>query len=208
MAHPIMHLLIADKIYSDIKNLIHSYGDFMLGSIAPDAVHEKENYTREMKDISHYRFDKTSTISHFDTFMRAYATPENKDFVMGYLVHLLSDMIWYHAVRVPFKKAFMQTPAQNMSQNQAYYADCDKLAQVLFEEKNVASIIEALSSSKAYSLEGIIDAGDAEAWKDKLIMAYDDRKQTAVHTQYISEQHVREYIEKCAGACAEHLGCL
>lgn len=208
MAHPIMHLLIADKIYYNRSSNIQSYGDFLLGSIAPDAVHEKENYTREIKDISHYRFDKRSSFGHFDTFMEAYATQENRDFVMGYLVHLLSDMIWYHAVRVPFKEAFMQAPSQRMSKNQAYYADCEQITQVLFEEKNVASIIEALNSSKAYSLEGLIDAEDVEAWRDKLIMAYHDRKEIMIHTQYISEQHVRDYIEKCAGACAEYLSCL
>lgn len=205
MAHPIMHLLIADKVYSNIKNFIHSYGDFLLGSIAPDAVHEKEDYTREIKDISHYRFDKNSDISHFDTFMEAYATQENRDFAMGYLVHLLSDMLWYHAVRVPFKEAFMQEPSQSMSKNQAYYTDCEQIAQALFEEKNVARIIEAISSSKAYTLESLIDAEDVEAWRDKLIMAYHGRKQIAAHTQYISEQHVRGYMERCADMCLEYL---
>ena len=205
MAHPIMHLLIADKIYYNRSSNIQSYGDFLLGSIAPDAVHEKENYTREIKDISHYRFDKNSDISHFDTFMGEYAVPENRDFVLGYLVHLLSDMLWYHMVRVPFKEDFLSAPSQNMSKNQAYYADCDKLAQVLFEEKNVARIIEAISSSKAYTLESLIDADDVEAWRDKQIRAYQGRKQMAANTQYISEQHVRGYIERCADMCLEYL---
>ncbi len=57
MAQPMMHLLIADKIYTQRSGSIHSYGDFLLGSIAPDAVHVKENYTREQKDI--YTIDLT-----------------------------------------------------------------------------------------------------------------------------------------------------
>jgi len=205
MAHPIMHLLIADKIYSNKSSNIQSYGDFLLGSIAPDAVHEKENYTREIKDISHYRFDKSSALGHFDTFMGEYAVPENRDFVLGYLVHLLSDMLWYHMVRVPFKEDFLSAPSQNMSKNQAYYADCDKLAQVLFEEKNVVRIIEGLGESSAFTLEGLVDADDVEAWRDKQIRAYQGRKQMAANTQYISEQHVRGYIERCADMCLEYL---
>lgn len=205
MAHPIMHLLIADKIYSNKSSNIQSYGDFLLGSIAPDAVHEKENYTREIKDISHYRFDKRSSFGHFDTFMEAYATQENRDFVMGYLVHLLSDMIWYHAVRVPFKEAFMQAPSQRMSKNQAYYADCEQITQVLFEEKNVASIIEALNSSKAYTLESLIDAEDVEAWRDRVVMEYQDRKKTVEDKQYITEKQIRDYIENCTQECVDYL---
>ena len=53
VAQPMMHLLVADKIYTEIFSSIHSYGDFLLGSIAPDAVHVKEDYTREIKNISH-----------------------------------------------------------------------------------------------------------------------------------------------------------
>lgn len=205
MAHPIMHLLIADKIYYNRSSNIQSYGDFLLGSIAPDAVHEKENYTREIKDISHYRFDKSSDLGHFDTFMGEYAVPENRDFVLGYLVHLLSDMLWYHMVRVPFKEDFLSAPSQNMSKNQAYYADCEQITQVLFEEKNVVRIIEGLGESSAFTLEGLVDADDVEAWRDKQIRAYQGRKQMAANTQYISEQHVRGYIERCADMCLEYL---
>ena len=162
MAQPMMHLLIADKIYEKFS-LIHSYGDFLLGSIAPDAVHVKENYTREVKDRSHYRFNSKSHIDYFDTFINEYHTAENKDFVIGYLVHLLSDMIWYHSIRVPFKEEFQKAPSQNMSMNEAYYADCEQIEQLMFWEKNVPRIIEAINKSNAYSLEGLIDAEDVRA---------------------------------------------
>ena len=208
MAQPMMHLLIADKIYTKIFNSIHSYGDFLLGSIAPDAVHVKENYTREIKDISHYRFDSKSHISYFDTFISEYHTSENRDFVVGYLVHLLSDMIWYHSVRVPFKKEFLKAPSQNMLMNEAYYADCEQIEQLLFWEKNAPHIIEALNGSKAYSLEGLINAEDVEAWREKLIFDYNNREALLLHTQYISEQCIRDYIANCAGECTEYLSSL
>ena len=205
MAQPMMHLLIADKIYTKRIVSIHSYGDFLLGSIAPDAVHEKENYTREIKDISHYKFTSKSQISYFDTFFDEYYTSENKDFVVGYLVHLLSDMIWYHSVRVPFKEAFQKAPLRDMSMNEAYYADCEQIEQLMYLEKNVPRIIEAINRGKAYSLEGLIDAEDVTAWREKLIFDYNNKNNNMYHTRYISEQHIRDYIENCAGECAEYL---
>ena len=205
MAQPMMHLLIADKIYTGNVISIHSYGDFLLGSIAPDAVHVKENYIRELKDISHYRFDSKSHISYFDTFINEYQTSENKDFVVGYLVHLLSDMIWYHSVRVPFKKEFLKAPTPNMSMNEAYYADCEHIEQLMFAEKNASHIIEAVNSGKAYSLEGLIDSENVIAWKEKLIFDYNNKKNILHHTRYISEQHVRDYIENCTKECTEYL---
>ena len=205
MAQPMMHLLIADKIYTKRIVSIHSYGDFLLGSIAPDAVHEKENYTREIKDISHYKFTSKSQISYFDTFFDEYYTSGNKDFVVGYLVHLLSDMIWYHSVRVPFKEAFQKAPLRDMSMNEAYYADCEQIEQLMYLEKNVPRIIEAINRGKAYSLDGLIDAENVKAWREKLIFDYNNKNNNLHRTRYISEQHIRDYIENCAGECAEYL---
>lgn len=204
MAQPMMHLLIADKIYKKF-GLIHSYGDFLSGSIAPDAVHVKGNYTREIKDRSHYGFNSKSHLDYFDTFISEYFTSENKDFAVGYLVHLISDMIWYHSVRVPFKEKFRKAPSQNLSMNEAYYADCEQIEQLMYLEKNAPCIIEALNKSNAYSLEGLIDSGSVKAWKEKLILAYNNKKNIPVHTLYISEQHIRDYIEDCAGECTEYL---
>ena len=205
MAQSMMHLLIADKIYTEKSNSIHSYGDFLLGSIAPDAVHVKKNYIRGMKDISHYRFNSKSHISHFDTFFDEYSTSENKDFVLGYLIHLLSDMIWYHSVRVPFKQKFLQAPSRDMSMNEAYYADCEQIEELLFWEENVPLIIKGITESKAYSLEGIIDAESVSAWKEKLIFAYNNKRDILPHTEYISEQHVRDYVVDCSKECSEYL---
>ena len=205
MAQPMMHLLIADKIYTKNCSSICSYADFLLGSIAPDAVHVKKNYKREIKDISHYSFDSKSNISFFDTFINEYSTSENKHFVVGYLVHLLSDMIWYHAVRVPFEEEFQKEPSQNMSMNEAYYADCEQIEQLMFFEKNASCIIEAVDSGKAYSLEGLIDEEDVKAWKEKLIFDYNNKKNILINTKYISEQHIRDYIANCAEECIEYL---
>lgn len=205
MAQPMMHLLIADKIYTERSGSIHSYGDFLLGSIAPDAVHVKESYTRERKDISHYKFYSESHISHFDPFFHEYKTSENKDFVVGYLIHLLSDLIWHRSVRAPFKEAFQRAPMQDMSMNEAYYADCEQIEQVMFLDQNAPRIIEAINRGKAYSLEGLIDAEDVMSWKEKLIFEYNHKKDILHHTRYISEQHVRDYIADCAGECTEYL---
>ena len=208
MAQSMMHLLIADKVYTEKFSPVYSYGDFLLGSIAPDAVHAKENYTRELKDISHYRFNSKSPISHFDPFFDQYHTPVNRAFAAGYLIHLLSDMIWYHSVRVPFKESFLKAPAHNMSMNEAYYADCEQIEQLLLWEKDASRIVQAICNGKAYSLDGLIDSEDVEAWKEKLIFDYHNKRNLSLHTTYISEQQIRDYIASCAEKCTEYLDSL
>lgn len=206
MAQPMMHLLIADKVYTKNPGSFISYGDFLLGSISPDAVHKNENYTRELKNISHYRFTSESPISHFDTFFDKYYAPGKKDFVAGFLIHLLSDMIWFHSVRAPFKECFLKAPAHDMSMNEAYYADCEQIEQLMFWEEDASRIIKAISESKAYSLEGLIDSEDVKAWKEKLLCDYNNKRKLLTHTIYISEGQIRDYITDCAKKCTEYLG--
>lgn len=205
VAQPMMHLLIADKIYTEKSGSIPSYGDFLLGSIAPDAVHMSTDDTRERKCISHYGFTRESHLSYFDTFFGAFATAENRDFVLGYLVHLLSDMIWYHSVRVPFKERFVQAPFIDRSMNEAYYADCGQIDKLLFWEENAPHIINGIRGGKAYSLEGMIDSESVGAWKEKLILDYHTRRNVHLHTGYILEHHVRDYIADCAKECGRYL---
>ncbi len=92
-----------------------------------------------------------------------------------------------------------------MSMNEAYYADCEQIEQVMFWEKNAPCIIEAINRGNAYSLEGLIDAEDVIAWREKLNFDYNHKKNTLLHTKYISEQHIRNYIANCAGECIVYL---
>lgn len=205
MAQTMMHLLVAEIIYSSKCIPIWSIGDFLLGSIAPDAVHMKENYVRDMKDISHYGFSRQSSIHFFDTFMAKYENATNQDFAYGYLVHLLSDMIWYHEVRVPFKECFAQNPSKDMSMNEAYYADCEQLEQMLYEDEKAADVIESLKVSNAITLEGLIEAEDVEKWKEALLTKYSGRTRITNDTYYISKAQVDDYIAKCAKKCLVYL---
>lgn len=206
MAQPMMHLLVADKVYTEKSAFIHSYGDFLLGSIAPDAVHTKKDYVREMKDNSHYRLNSESPASFFDTFFDTYCASEHRDFALGYLIHLLSDVIWYFSVRAPFKESFGKAPAPDMTLNEAYYADCEQIEHLMFGDQDAARIIEAVKNGKAYSLEGLIDAEAVTAWKEKLLFDHINKRQLSSETAYITEQQIRNYIADCAQKCTEYLG--
>ncbi len=205
MAQPMMHLLVAEIIYSSKHILIRSFEDFLLGSIAPDAVHMKADYVRELKDISHYGFSSQSSIHFFDAFMEKYENADNRDFVCGYLVHLVSDLIWYHHVRVPFKERFAQNPSKDMSMNEMYYSDCEQIEQMLYSHEKAESVIKSLKDSNAITIEGMIDAQDVEKWKDVLLKKYDGRTQDFTDTTYISKQQIEDYIAKCAEQCLAYL---
>lgn len=105
MPGTILHLAIADKVYSIlgdgvIKNLPLFFG----GNIAPDAIHAKKEYQRADKKHSHlcdgihlYGYGYPEKVQLFkdriNAFIEKYYTTagEDRDLYLGYVVHLLVD---------------------------------------------------------------------------------------------------------------------
>ena len=92
-----------------------------------------------------------------------------------------------------------------MLMNEVYYADCEQIQERLFCDGNAPRIIDGIREGKAYSLEGMIDAGSVLAWRDKLISEYSGRGDIIPDTKYISEQQVRGYITGCTEECIRYL---
>lgn len=111
MASWMVHLRIADALLDQIPGL--SPIEFIVGNIAPDSGVPNEDWSA---------FTPSYTISHFKTgtdkagpeaFAEKYFTPELQKtyddrqygFYLGYLTHLLTDMLWSRQIALPsFKK--------------------------------------------------------------------------------------------------------
>ncbi len=100
MPFTMTHLLIADLILRDAPQ-IRKPGDFLLGAVAPDAVHCREGYHSDMKKASHLcvgdeRWGRLTNNEQWRDnvldFLRANYTGERADFIAGYCVHLLTDL--------------------------------------------------------------------------------------------------------------------
>ena len=107
MASWMVHLRIADKLLDAIPNL--SPIEFIVGNIAPDSGVPNEDWSK---------FTPSTKISHFksegkkagpDAFAAKYFTPELQisyndrqySFFLGYLVHLLTDVLWSDQIARP-----------------------------------------------------------------------------------------------------------
>ena len=111
MASWMVHLRIADALLDKIPGLSHI--EFIEGNIAPDSVVPNEDWSS---------FTPSYTISHFKTgtdkagpeaFAEKYFTPELREqyderqygFYLGYLTHLLTDVLWSKQIALPsFRK--------------------------------------------------------------------------------------------------------
>lgn len=110
MPFPMTHLIIARNILnatSQIKNP----AQFMLGSIAPDAVHFRPDFESDMKKVSHlvvgearwgWVTDNAGWRENVLTFLDL-MKDEDPDFILGYCAHILADIKHNVEIWTPFR---------------------------------------------------------------------------------------------------------
>ena len=112
MASWMVHLRIADKLLDAIPDL--SPMEFIVGNIAPDSGVPNEDWTKftPSTQISHYRRDSGTVVGKqidIAAYTAKYFTPDLQRtythrqyaFYLGYLTHLLTDILWAEKIARP-----------------------------------------------------------------------------------------------------------
>ncbi|WP_459501087.1 zinc dependent phospholipase C family protein [Bacillus sp. C1] len=100
MGSRIMHLIIANGIAEKLS--IQDKTSFLLGGVAPDAVHSKAE-----KEISHFYAGTTKNYTRridYDAFFHKYESFMDSPFILGYYTHLIADDNWLNGFFLPWLK--------------------------------------------------------------------------------------------------------
>ncbi|MFJ8528986.1 hydrolase [Bacillus sp. NPDC094106] len=100
MGSRIMHLIIAYGIAEKLS--IQDKTSFLLGGVAPDAVHSKKE-----KEASHFYAGTTKNYTRridYDSFFHKYKTHMDSAFLLGYYTHLIADDNWLNGFFLPWLK--------------------------------------------------------------------------------------------------------
>ncbi|MEG0022209.1 MAG: hypothetical protein RSB77_05075 [Bacilli bacterium] len=89
-----IHICIANKVYNEIKT---DYEPYIIGAIAPDCWRHSKLHNDKM--LSHFSYPcKVNNINirleDYKTFIFKYKNYLKDPFVIGYLVHLMTDNYW------------------------------------------------------------------------------------------------------------------
>ncbi len=111
MASWIVHLRITDKLLDQIPDL--SSADFVVGNIAPDSSVPNEDWSAftPSGDVSHFKTTDADGLKdiHVDRYVEQYFSviqrrvynKKQRSFYLGYLTHLLTDMLWANGIVRP-----------------------------------------------------------------------------------------------------------
>ena len=121
MPYTMTHLIIADKVSNTFTKQITNLPQFFLGNLAPDAVHQRAEYTSDFKKKSHLcpGPEPWGTTTDNEGWKQAvvdylYSQEEfvNRDFILGYCCHLLSDIYNNMVVWMPFQEKYPEEAAK------------------------------------------------------------------------------------------------
>jgi len=211
------HLIVAQKMTERYPDIASGSPQFYLGSLGPDAVHFREGFTGGDKKKSHlvYSGEEWGMITRNDewaadalAFLRARENSAARDFVYGYIIHILCDICHTIYVWIPFKEAH---PGEWESQGRANISHRESASVDLRLSQTFAGRPEAwaaLEKAEAFDFEGLVSKDELEGIRQNILYKqYSDLPEIDVsgNTMYTCESQLK-FAELAAGFAAEKLG--
>jgi len=169
MPLPMVHFGVSHNLTSMLKPRDISL--FYLGSIAPDAVHVRENFTREDKNISHlYNADMEIWKKNAVNFI----TKDNDGFYVGYGIHILTDIYWSETVFSMFKVRYSEDKTPIQDEQRAYYNDTDQLDFELRDKWDYSNEVwDYLLNCKSVDTNSPVSPIEVDLWKEQVLHWFD-----------------------------------
>ncbi|MCY0875759.1 MAG: zinc dependent phospholipase C family protein [Firmicutes bacterium] len=207
MPLPMVHLAVAVKLYEQKNRQIDP--EFLLGSLAPDAIHARPGTTRADKDRTHFFFTGDPAVfeNQIDTFVAkqvvACDNPVERAFAAGYATHVLTDRVWAMTVFTRFRRAadaVMDKEARRL----LYYRETEKVDFQLYRnEPWRVPVWEGLQIAEPLAVANLLTAEEVRAWQMHTLRWFEQNSEPVEEPQYITEAIVNDFIGRATHAVIE-----
>ena len=229
MPFTMTHLIIAKNVAATAAGLIDCLPRFYLGSIAPDAVHNRVGYEPEMKKTSHlisgrekwgYTTDNEGWEKNIIDFMQKNAGSEKYDFILGYCTHALADVYNNKYLWTPFRLKYGvdyegYAGEERRGYGAIYSQECNALDRELaltYEGRDEFWRHLGNAECAGVDLPGIIYGPEIERQKDYILNHwYADKKHPDLSSNTLRTYEgemafIRDASDYVAGVICESLG--
>lgn len=217
MPYPMIHMETAYRVLGKC-NWIKEQGDFILGSVAPDAVHFHEHYDVHLKEISHLwdcgpkwgiTMDSNRWRDAICGFWMQHKNDENRDFIAGYCTHLLTDWLNDRRMWAPFRMRIVRGEAYDEVYGQSEYREeAHGYDQWLHQASaDSGAIWELLAKSRVYGLDGMILAKDLLRQKQSILTEQfiGEKEYDVSQYHYYTHEVISSFIEECVERIEEYI---
>lgn len=207
MPLPLVHLAIAVDLAE--KYPLAGEAAFLLGSLAPDAIHMRPDTTRADKNHTHLL-----TTNHTETPDDGYAAAlaqffiptwqQANPFLQGYAAHLLADRRWVQTIFPQFR-ADLPPDLKREEVVKYYYQEVDQLDLLLFRQMPWrAEIWDRLAAAVPQPVADLLTVEEVAGWQHRTFAWFAEREHApGIEPRYITYERVSEFIHATATAIAE-----
>jgi len=192
MPFAMTHLYIADEILSNTPQ-IKKPCDFILGSIAPDSVHFRNNYNSNTKKKSHLcvgdeKWGRVTNnkewLKNALAFLQENKHMENIDFIYGYCSHILADIQNNIKIWTPFlleNKEALEKGMGSIYHQESY--DIDYALYLLNPQQKL--IWQLLEDATGYDIPNVVVGEEINKMKHDIL-----------HSQFLNRESVDVSLNK------------
>lgn len=205
MPFQMTHLHIAKNIYQRFPETIKDLSQFYLGTVAPDAVHNRVGYISDYKKASHLCVgdERWGMLTNNDEwvesvleFLYKNKNSDNYNFILGYSCHVLSDIYNNIAVWTPFRLEYPNELTKGYGG--LYHQESEKVEiELALREDNKENFWTHLQKAKSTSLNDIIFAEEIEKHKENILYNwYKDKKhQDTSSNKLVTIESTMNFVE-------------
>jgi len=185
MAPATIHLKIADEIAKELN--INVSGQYLLGSIAPDAVYARVGYTKDDILDAHYMQESIKkSWFHASEEFKSIDSP----FLKGYCVHVMTDVLWLSQIIAHLKRKYEDDFSRDVLTD-----DMNFLEKWLYRKKEYLALWNGILGSKITNINYYVSPGEIELFKSQKSQSirYD---MVAEGMQYLTLEDIDEFVKK------------
>lgn len=214
MSLQMIHMEIAYRLLQSFPQVKYP-AEFILGSVAPDAVHMAPDAVRLAADFdvagkvkSHlfegcgpwgdtqdYEQWKQNISAFFEKKVAVEAEPARRDFMFGIFVHCLTDRwndlkIWRKAQNMYLSSM----PSEEFKE--AFYQEYRRIDWWLYQNsEHTAKICALLADAEAFAIEGLVDRRELENLRKYLLtVQYDVKVVDITQNRFFTAERIEDFM--------------
>ncbi|GAK52594.1 hypothetical protein U14_03846 [Candidatus Moduliflexus flocculans] len=200
MPLPMVHLAVAIQVRAGRNDAF--LPSYLLGSIAPDAIHVRPDAGEKEKHRVHLRSSsKSLELPRLQQLLARYwpQAPEMAEFAEGYAVHLLTDRRWIASVYPTF---YEKLPADmtHAERRALYYQETDQIDFNLYHHTPWrVEAWEQISCARPVDFDNFLTADELAQWQARVLNWFGGMKQEpGICPHYITDALVKQFIAQAA----------
>ena len=210
MPLPMVHLAVAVRVHEMLGWELR--GDYLLGNLAPDAIHMRVGCGRSEKNAVHFDVGTLPEEKAFAAIRRLLQIDYQgkqilPSFRTGYSLHLLVDHFWTHGIVASFKDRLPKTMPDS-EKRALYYLETDQIDFNLYHRMDWRpKVWETLAESTPRDFDGLLSAEEIQKWLTRDLNWFEKiKEEPRIIPTYITDEITISFIEYAAEKAAQFFG--